>query len=805
MEEALHHSVISRLLEADLSDAAVHLVDAACDGAAQLDRALFQLGADAKPAVPATPAPVPNPPSAFLDRIEVSGFRGIGPRTALQLNPGPGLTVVLGRNGSGKSSFAEGLEVLLTGTSRRWERRTAIWRDGWRCLHASGPTTVAATFAVEGRDRPVTLTRAWPGDDLGTSAAGGDSSVEELGWREPLRTFRPLLSSRDLSMALESGPSAMFDTMKSILGLEEITAAVKRLGERRRALVKARTETSNARKALLPKLALDDPRAVACHRALSGRKHDLDLVEEIVLGDGTGTGEEQDRLAACRQLANLPLLEVDQLDLNASRLRSAVARRSRVAGTRADVAAKLADLVQQALDLQATTGQPECPVCRQQLPGDWRARAAQQVEEARSAVEAVREAQGALRDAVQAARRMIQRPPPALAAADVMGLGDQAGHAWSAWREAPDDPLELAAHLEDRGLALVAAAKELREAATRKLVEMQDRWKPVATELAAWLRRARAVEAAEERRIALTDAERWLKQVEGELRDARLEPITDSAIGVWNKLRQRSSVDLTGIHLAGSATRRKVELDVTIDGQDGAALGVMSQGELNALALSLFLPRMLMDESPFGFLVVDDPVNSMDPSKVDGLAEVLGDAAKTRQVIVLTHDPRLGEALGRLRIDATVLRVARRDGSRVEVTPWVDPVRRHLVDARRLAHEEGKVGTELAGQLVPGFCRMAVEAACAQAVRRRRLGRGSPHEEVEAALAEAHTTHALVTLALFDDPGRQADTWGRLKNQHAPWAVDLLKLLNHGTHHGWTRELHEVVHRTETLAEGLRS
>ena len=67
------------------------------------------------------------------------------------------------------------------------------------------------------------------------------------------------------------------------------------------------------------------------------------------------------------------------------------------------------------------------------------------------------------------------------------------------------------------------------------------------------------------------------------------------------------------------------------------------------------------------------------------------------------------------------------------------------------------------------------------------------------------SVRALVTLALFDDPGRQADTWGRLKNQHAPWAVDLLKLLNHGTHHGWTRELHEVVHRTETLAEGLRS
>ena len=34
-----------------------------------------------------------------------------------------------------------------------------------------------------------------------------------------------------------------------------------------------------------------------------------------------------------------------------------------------------------------------------------------------------------------------------------------------------------------------------------------------------------------------------------------------------------------------------------VDGEDGSALGVMSQGELNCLALSLFLPRASMPES----------------------------------------------------------------------------------------------------------------------------------------------------------------------------------------------------------------
>ena len=89
------------------------------------------------------------------------------------------------------------------------------------------------------------------------------------------------------------------------------------------------------------------------------------------------------------------------------------------------------------------------------------------------------------------------------------------------------------------------------------------------------------------------------------------------------------------------ATRRKVALKVTVDGKDAEALGVMSQGELHSLALSLFLPRATLPDSPFRFICVDDPVQSMDPARVEGLARVLADTAKTRQVVVFTHDDRL--------------------------------------------------------------------------------------------------------------------------------------------------------------------
>jgi hypothetical protein len=41
-------------------------------------------------------------------------------------------------------------------------------------------------------------------------------------------------------------------------------------------------------------------------------------------------------------------------------------------------------------------------------------------------------------------------------------------------------------------------------------------------------------------------------------------------------LRQESNVDLGSIRLAGSATNRHVELDVSVDGAPGSALGVMT-------------------------------------------------------------------------------------------------------------------------------------------------------------------------------------------------------------------------------------
>ena len=126
-----------------------------------------------------------------------------------------------------------------------------------------------------------------------------------------------------------------------------------------------------------------------------------------------------------------------------------------------------------------------------------------------------------------------------------------------------------------------------------------------------------------------------------------------------------------------------------MDGTPAEAVGVMSQGELHALALSLFLPRATLAESPFRFIAIDDPVQSMDPARVDGLARVLGDAAKTRQVIVFTHDDRLPEAVAGSAFLPRVISVTRRERSVVEVRETMDPVLAYLDDARARGEDGG--------------------------------------------------------------------------------------------------------------------
>ena len=356
--------------------------------------------------------------------------------------------------------------------------------------------------------------------------------------------------------------------------------------------------------------------------------------------------------------------------------------------------------------------------------------------------------------------------------------------AWSAWEEAGrvDDAATMAHALLSAHEPLVAALGRVRSAATAELSRLDEVWRPVAARLFAW--HDDACVAAEEKPLVadLRQAEGWLRATADVLRDDRMAPIAAESQRIWAMMRQESSVDLGAIQLAGSGNQRKLVLDVTVDGSGASALSVMSQGELHALGLSLFLPRATVGGSPFGFVMIDDPVQAMDPAKVDGLAQVLAEVARTRQVVVFSHDDRLADAVRRLPRPPTVWEVQRHEQSEVQLVPSADPVARYLDDARAVLRDR-HMPEELRREVVATCCRGALEAAAHAKIRAARLGRGERHAIVEDALRVADTTHKKVTLAVFDNPARGSELFPRL-DREGRWAANALRACKEGAHAG---------------------
>jgi hypothetical protein len=139
----------------------------------------------------------------------------------------------------------------------------------------------------------------------------------------------------------------------------------------------------------------------------------------------------------------------------------------------------------------------------------------------------------------------------------------------------------------------------------------------------------------------------------------------------------------------------------------------------------------------------------------------------------------------------------------VELRRALDPVGRYLEDALAVAGTADLPATAVA-RVVPGLCRLALEAACMEVVRRRRLGRGEPHAEVERALGDAGRLVRLLALALFDDAGRSASVLPRLEAEVGAPAAGAVRHCDEGTGEGRPLAAVELVGQASKLAAWLR-
>ena len=589
---------------------------------------------------------------AYLSAIAVSGFRGIGEAAELVVRPGPGLTVIYGTNGQGKSSFVDALEVLLTGGAVRFNtRRGAEWLSAWANAHASKTGQVEATFVLPDHyGGEVTLLRRWTGNPV-LEASGSMAfspprkapsfdvdprdKLRDLGWSDAVDAFRPILGYAEL------GP--LFD------------------------------ETATT--------GLDDDHLYEPERTPLGHHVAVraGIADALLNSLHLGIEEFQGFVSMDDVLSSLRAVVADRND-------NTLAVTHDLTHTLPEHISEEDGVVLRPFTRHEATLRPLSP-----KQWDWRSIASRYDD---------------FDSFTQASLACIARAYEGYIDFD-MG---QISH-------------ERYDHLD---------------------LDME-----VAHNSGTHLWRSQVYG------YMLVDA----------IHQARLRQFSHRCAEIWRTIRH-SAVSLDGIEFAlvpprsfeePSATR--VSFRLSTGGLDGIERGFLSQGELQTLGLSTFLPTITQPKSPFRFAVIDDPVQVMDQYAVAGLAQVLDEYAKELQLIVFTHDERLPLALRRADIDHTLIDIQRSDESVVKCEVLYDPVTQRLRDAREEARRPESDNWMGRRQDVADQCRRAIEAACTRAVVRRRIHEGQPavdiFEEIDRLKEDSKSSmRGLLALAIWGEEGK---------------------------------------------------
>jgi DNA repair exonuclease SbcCD ATPase subunit len=106
---------------------------------------------------------------------------------------------------------------------------------------------------------------------------------------------------------------------------------------------------------------------------------------------------------------------------------------------------------------------------------------------------------------------------------------------------------------------------------------------------------------------------------------------------------------VSAIKLEVDTSTRTQHNDYTITDQDGTDLTpVLSQGDLNALALAIFLglAASAKESGTFGFVLMDDPSQSLDSEHKNRLVQVLNEVvASQKQLVISTMDQEFRDCL----------------------------------------------------------------------------------------------------------------------------------------------------------------
>jgi recombinational DNA repair ATPase RecF len=651
----------------------------------------------------------------YLRSIHVRGHIGVGQDPVdLPLTPVPGLTIVSARNGTGKTSIADAVRHNLSGgTTRSYEVLAENVHFPERDVVVTVSNGVREVQILCGRDEMV----RW-------REPGGGLSAPPSDWTAAFARYMPVLLYPEVSRVIQD-PGTLHTFLRDALELtvlQELQAALKPMREAGR--------SAQRTVALAHEHAYDGVSRVG-HQELSA-----------LLAECGPTAEDSavDQIHAI--IAGLPdsappapvlpdLWAVDDARRNratAALERLAAARDSSIAGADAVRDALTTLLAQQASLLADNRLHDVCPVCRAQGRG-WQKLAADEAARLSGLTKELGEAEAM---AAKALKEVIAALPVALVdpARRLLGaVGDPGVDTRIAqWDSLVGRGMRLSAatvsadalaSLLDEAADLAIWYAPIRERILLQRDELVAAQATVRTHVQTWLdalAKARPALARLQVATRLNDrVDRWLRTARTDI----FEPIGEQVKRLWTVLNPDADLKLTDISLRGGTQR---QMGVSLGLADGGVVlpsgrnssALLSTGQRNALSLATYLPRATQPQSPFGFLVLDDPIHAFDTWRVRYLADYLVRLSKRFQVVVFTHDDRLWQALRALNARPTHIRMDRRADRRpqVKVSTVESPGIHLLNDLQRVLAGEGRTAigsAEAVTSMALAMCRQALD------------------------------------------------------------------------------------------------
>jgi len=136
----------------------------------------------------------------------------------------------------------------------------------------------------------------------------------------------------------------------------------------------------------------------------------------------------------------------------------------------------------------------------------------------------------------------------------------------------------------------------------------------------------------------ISDADQFEKSKTGEL----LKSLSSKICEYYEKLNPNEHI-LFKEAIPSSGTARQVRLKASSYDQEINPVTCFSEAHMNSLGISLYFPQRVDYNPDWGFIILDDPIQSMDDDHSNMLIDILKEHQSSKQIIVLSHSKEFCE------------------------------------------------------------------------------------------------------------------------------------------------------------------